>query len=838
MKSEKLSFEKDLWNKYNLLHERLRKKNEYIKLLKKSLEPIYEITKELEKKIHSFKIALDPTAPSNIINEESESSDSTEKKLSGISLTINTYIDFCKNFIEKINQTFFLIINGFEDLLKRIKTEKDDYNSLIKCLKSLSDNKNIMDKNMKLYHQKMSAAENIVYDLKKAEYRQLTVSNDITNIESGNLLKIKSTQLVNECVKPFKTYFDSVQKVNEIREESIEKQRLLLIKYQNIEEEIGNANISTSKIILLTLENINKEIVEKSIEEFNNISKNINVNKDMQQFISENKGNEKPEEEILFINFKSTINFNESENNQTYEIYKQTIEFIKAVVENEYPNYDEELEKEKNNLREILYKLFSNYEQEIAEKIMEYINNTKMHQYFLILLSKLRTNNRYQQKKEMIEFLGNILNIILDESEKTNNIINSKNCIILSQTFYYIQNEEKYYLLDKIINHKWFTKKNYWINFADILIEPEIDKLLERNPEITKEDIKNNYEKIDSNFKKKINEILFSQLLSIVNNMNEFKLSIENAVEITEKILNKYNYLSDEEKNNLFSMISPDQNKVNALRINIVKNIEKEEKIEKKEINNNKKEKIEKKEIKKEKNERKEINNDKKEKNEKKEIKKEKTEKKEKKEKNIEKNEINEKKEIKNKIKDINNEKKLKINDNKKNEEDNIININNEKKKENKNIKEINVLNNEDKKLISEKRKSANVDFKNNKNKEKEKIDKERKKSGIIQNIKNKFINKEKNNKENKEKKEEKKEINTKHKNPLIKDLGNQMLKIDSNTNKFNLLKPIPKNDINNNKTNKNNDKNKKNDNNEKQSNAPGNAFGVVLKKISTNNGK
>ena len=79
MKSEKLSFEKDLWNKYNLLHERLRKKNEYIKLLKKSLEPIYEITKELEKKIHSFKIALDPTVPSNIINEESESSDSTEK---------------------------------------------------------------------------------------------------------------------------------------------------------------------------------------------------------------------------------------------------------------------------------------------------------------------------------------------------------------------------------------------------------------------------------------------------------------------------------------------------------------------------------------------------------------------------------------------------------------------------------------------------------------------------------------------------------------------------------------------------------------------------------------
>ena len=64
-----------------------------------------------------------------------------------------------------------------------------------------------------------------------------------------------------------------------------------------------------------------------------------------------------------------------------------------------------------------------------------------------------------------------------------------------------------------------------------------------------------------------------------------------------------------------------------------------------------------------------------------------------------------------------------------------------------------------------------------------------------------------------------------------MKDLGNKMLKIDPENNKFTALKPIPKND-NNNKNNKIN----KNDNNEKQSNASGNPFGVVLKKIKTNN--
>ena len=62
-------------------------------------------------------------------------------------------MEFCKNFIEATNQTFFLIINGLDDLLKKIKTENDEFNTFMKCLKSLTDNKNINDKNMKLYQQ-------------------------------------------------------------------------------------------------------------------------------------------------------------------------------------------------------------------------------------------------------------------------------------------------------------------------------------------------------------------------------------------------------------------------------------------------------------------------------------------------------------------------------------------------------------------------------------------------------------------------------------------------------------------------------------------------------------
>ena len=49
MKQEKLSFERDLWGQCNKLHERVIKKNHYLKSLLKSLESIYVAFKDLKK---------------------------------------------------------------------------------------------------------------------------------------------------------------------------------------------------------------------------------------------------------------------------------------------------------------------------------------------------------------------------------------------------------------------------------------------------------------------------------------------------------------------------------------------------------------------------------------------------------------------------------------------------------------------------------------------------------------------------------------------------------------------------------------------------------------------
>ena len=60
-------------------------------------------------------------------------------------------------------------------------------------------------------------------------------------------------------------------------------------------------------------------------------------------------------------------------------------------------------------MREVTTKLFTEYSSQNKEKLLNFIKNKKMHYYFLIVLSKLRTNNRFQQKNQIIKKLCNFI---------------------------------------------------------------------------------------------------------------------------------------------------------------------------------------------------------------------------------------------------------------------------------------------------------------------------------------------------------------------------------------------------------------------------------------------
>ena len=216
MDREKISFEKSLWGQYDKLHERLNKKKEYYSNLYKAFQPIQNLYSELNKKIKNVKISMDPTIPIELLVPNPEDKDS---QWYSIPLTMKKIKEFIEVNIDFNYQTLFHVITNLQKLIDTIKKEKSLYDELKKCQNMLSESKNIMDKNMKIYHQKMSAAEQAVLDLKKIEIKAMSLNDSYQIMESKDISEIKANELVDFAIKPFEAYKESVSKVNYLREE-------------------------------------------------------------------------------------------------------------------------------------------------------------------------------------------------------------------------------------------------------------------------------------------------------------------------------------------------------------------------------------------------------------------------------------------------------------------------------------------------------------------------------------------------------------------------------------------------------------------------------------------
>ena len=352
MEIEKPSFEIDLWGQYNRLHERLGKKIDYYKNLRKSMESIGISLTDLNKKLTSTKLIMDPTIPIELYKDSktpNSSSTGLYTNFYGVPLTIKVIIEFITNSVDFHLQTLFYIINNLEKLINKMKQEKNEYEDFQRCLSPLSDSKKAMEKNMKEYHKKMWAAEQSVLDMNKIEYNQKAICDDITIIEPKDIIEAKAVKLVIDAIKPFRIYENSVKKANKLREETIIKQKHLLFTYQDIEEEIGRININISNMFFSNLK-FQKEFIEEKMNEIENIKNNINTKKDVKQLIIDYKGGQKPEEFFPFVSFPSVIDFDKCVEDKDFYIYTSTIEFIQTIIKEEYPKYNREIEEKKNEM--------------------------------------------------------------------------------------------------------------------------------------------------------------------------------------------------------------------------------------------------------------------------------------------------------------------------------------------------------------------------------------------------------------------------------------------------------------------------------------------------------
>jgi hypothetical protein len=277
------------------------------------------------------------------------------------------------------------------------------------------------------------------------------------------------------------------------------------------------------------------QMIFSNIVEFEENIKKINIKNDINQFVEKNKGNLKPDEEIIFNPYEPITKANDTKETEEFKYY--VMREMKQKFTGIFPDFNQEFEDKKNELRKMTINFFkTNVKFNEQEKLLELLKEKKFRDFFLLNLSKQRTQGRYARKEEIIDNLKEVLKLILEIAEKEKDYESGKNCIILAQTYYIDDKNDKnkkVYLVESIEDNKWLKSIEFWNGIIDLMTKKEIEK----NIRISKKNKSNFDEKEKKNI---ISNAGFSQLLSYVNNMVEFKIEKDVIKKVIDKFSIKY----------------------------------------------------------------------------------------------------------------------------------------------------------------------------------------------------------------------------------------------------------------------------------------------------------
>ena len=527
---EKLNFEKSLWNKYELLHRRYKTKLECFDNTIEIFNKILGSLKDQQKLINSIISKNYSLFPG---------SDYTQ------STALNLIKKELDNNLSQITSNMDLYKRTMIDQLKKHKEdskakEKEFYNQFIKLINKYNDSKVLLEKAKNKYYQSIKAAEMSLKYSKSMKVKNIDNSHE--SQVTIQKLEDKAKELLNEAKKNYDKYIACLKDANKNREESIEKQKQLIKLYQTFEEKDGELISSLLKAIY----NRQREKYQSETDflaEMDSAIKAINVPNDNINLIKAYNSKEKPDEEIPLVQYEPQIDFEKASNPEDYKINHEIIKSMKTVIPDIMPNFDLEKEGQKQEMRELSKKIFVTnipFTSDEKKKLMEYLEQKWSQTYFLIYLSKQRTNGRFARTQKLVKDLAEILNLILQTAEKQNDFEAAKNCMILSQTYYYDEkdkdgNNRKKYLIEFILNYKWLRTPGFWRGIIEEMIVKEAKKYMSLNPKEPDLFDKSRKECCD-----RLSNICFSQLLPYANNMKEFFVDDRLIVKIIDEFVEKY----------------------------------------------------------------------------------------------------------------------------------------------------------------------------------------------------------------------------------------------------------------------------------------------------------
>ena len=511
------------------------------------------------------------------------SNDDLELRIRTFEMDLKTKIDNIKLFQKKSLEQNKILINSYTEINKVKKNYLDSISKTEEIINKYYSDKKIINEHDLGLGKKININDyNIIKEKLKSE------SNEMNNsIKTSKFMEKVYQDMIKESFKVHDNFVENYKNLNNtIKSYNIDLsekiKNLLLSFYLTYKNSYRQPLVSTDS-------NINSLNATNESKETEKILTNIYKSDNQLQNVPPVKYNLKSVEILKEDNFfdKTEININsleddlkKEENTKSRGRYISTLEdgfsqmqyisdsslfmTIKKIFENfqliEKSELNLELEEIKFKTQQYILKLEGNMNaspfakhgyqnSKIDEKnitvlykrndltkeelsdLTNLMNNHESRIIFLQKLSDYRSRGKFYLDKVDYDILLNYFNLIANKVKENADYHCGEMIIILSQTYFLEivepnqKNYKKKYIQDDLMKNELFRDKDFWEEFLCYAINKEIMKTQRRDRKLIE-----NKTSSDN----KLSNVVFSQLLTIIDNMTEFGLEPEKIKEIIE----------------------------------------------------------------------------------------------------------------------------------------------------------------------------------------------------------------------------------------------------------------------------------------------------------------
>jgi len=495
-----------------------------------------------------------------------------ELKQSSLSLTNNLLSSYQE--IKKTGGTFISSLDKTEDIIDNYYLNKIKIREHENGLGDKLNNIDIIKEQQKTQFNEMNSAIKLTKKYEEFHKGAICASNKIYNefIEACNIHKNKIKEYVCQISQKIKEiilfFFISFRGVYNQPLEIIEKyigELNDLDEYKEIDNIINqnymsNNNLKKSEPIKYNLKSF------KLLKQINYFKKQKNLNKEKNEDINLNEENKNNANNNNNINNRNIVKALDDDFDKLYYICDDAFMFtIKTIFENyeliEKENFDINFEENKNKTQRYIMKIIENINysddkkrNELSkEEITDLINLLNVHDNRIIFLQKLsdyRVKGKYILSDKDFIILSQIFNFICDNMKIKSDFRVAELLIIISQTYYTVNKKGKKYLQSSFKDNELFKQKMFWEDYLTYSINKEIIKMLKVEGNIQEDKEITDY---------KYSNIIFTQILTLIDIMHEFNLDSQTIKDILQPKIIFYR-LNDEFKGTINEEIQNREN--------------------------------------------------------------------------------------------------------------------------------------------------------------------------------------------------------------------------------------------------------------------------------------